>query len=568
MIRGAALLLVLFFAQDDGAIKLKWKVAKSDFVRYKAWNYTPPDEKPNATPSQRVAGIFGYEIKDDTRYEAQPKDDRDVPLQLCFTLPKPLAVGATTDFSVDFDAFNYGAITVKGTTTRNKNATIQGAGCVEFVHKAKLSAKGKGTGTQIDGGAFDAVVHFDPAIGVVRRVRFSWSWSYSYENADKKKQTYTQAQNEIMEYVKTLQVRTAEFEMEVNKAIDKGIEAIWKVYDDKEGHWAVMGEHKTGQTALALLAILKGTLDRSDARLRKALDWMIAQPLEQTYDVGLCLMAMEAFYSPKDPTTRFKPGEIADKEIVKNIEKPHLAWATSAAKWLLANQQPSGMWHYPMKDIASADYSNTQYGVLGLLAAARIGVGVDLNAVMKALRSYLDSQMKTGTKTELLLTEQNPPKGTKPTTSGVVAEVRGWGYGAGAGTTGYGSMTLGGIGSLTILDSILRRAGAKYTKDEAGKVIAARRDGWAWMQSNWTVKSNAAYGSSWYCYYLYAMERAAMLMGVATIGGHDWYWEGAEILISNQSDAGTWWNSSVYDTCFCVLFLKRATFNVATPTGK
>jgi hypothetical protein len=565
----ATLALLAFQDPGDGPVRLKWKLAKLDFARYRAFTFQPATPDTLSPNTQRPAGLFGYEIQGETRYVAAPKDDRDIPLAMAWTLPsKPLAVGQSLELNEDFEQFAYGPINVKGTTSRGRNATVDGATCVEIVHKGAITQKKGGTtGIQIEKGEFAATVHFDPALGIARRTRFTWSYTYGIVSDATKKQ-YTQSQNEVLEYVKSLPPRYPAFEIDVNTAIDKGVAAIWKQYVEKDGHWPAMGEHNVGPSALALLAILKGSLDRKDPRIRTALDWILAQPIQQTYDTGCALLALEAFYSPRDPETRFKPGEVADKDIVKNIEKAHLAWAVSAVKWLATQQHSSGLWHYPMKQEGNfaGDYSNTQYGVLGLFAASRMGVAVDPSILWKVEQAYLGSQQKDGPKTELTKTDQSPnPKETRATE---IANARGWGYSESPGQA-YGSMTLGGIGSLTILDSVMRRMGvARYSRAEQAKVALAKRDGWAWMQQNWAIKSNATYGWSWYCYYLYAMERAGMLNGLATLGGHDWYYEGAQILISNQSEAGTWFGSTLYDQAFCVQFLKRATMNVATPTGK
>ena len=65
-------------------------------------------------------------------------------------------------------------------------------------------------------------------------------------------------------------------------------------------------------------------------------------------------------------------------------------------------------------------------------------------------------------------------------------------------------------------------------------------------------------------YSLYALERAGMLLGVEKIGGHDWYAEGAEAILAAQKADGSWTpgakrSNSIWDTCFAVLFLKKAT---------
>jgi hypothetical protein len=67
-------------------------------------------------------------------------------------------------------------------------------------------------------------------------------------------------------------------------------------------------------------------------------------------------------------------------------------------------------------------------------------------------------------------------------------------------------------------------------------------------------------------YMLWSIERVSVLYNLPEIGGKDWYRWGAEMLIANQSPLGAWekggyhQNSAVIDTCFALLFLKRANF--------
>jgi hypothetical protein len=59
-------------------------------------------------------------------------------------------------------------------------------------------------------------------------------------------------------------------------------------------------------------------------------------------------------------------------------------------------------------------------------------------------------------------------------------------------------------------------------------------------------------------YYLYALERAGVLCRTEWIGRRAWYPEGANVLLAGQGKDGSW-NDSTIDTCFAILFLKRAT---------
>jgi hypothetical protein len=62
--------------------------------------------------------------------------------------------------------------------------------------------------------------------------------------------------------------------------------------------------------------------------------------------------------------------------------------------------------------------------------------------------------------------------------------------------------------------------------------------------------------------YLYGMERASILWEIQNIGGHDWYLEGAALILSWQKPDGSWTGphgSTVIDTAWALLFLKRGT---------
>jgi hypothetical protein len=62
-------------------------------------------------------------------------------------------------------------------------------------------------------------------------------------------------------------------------------------------------------------------------------------------------------------------------------------------------------------------------------------------------------------------------------------------------------------------------------------------------------------------YFLWSLERAAVALDLKTIGNKDWYGWGAEILLGNQLEDGSWaggYGDSGVDTCFALLFLKRA----------
>jgi hypothetical protein len=63
-------------------------------------------------------------------------------------------------------------------------------------------------------------------------------------------------------------------------------------------------------------------------------------------------------------------------------------------------------------------------------------------------------------------------------------------------------------------------------------------------------------GDNFY-YYLYGIERVGAFFDTELIGDHPWYRDGAERLLARRSGNGSW-EGNEKDTCFALLFLRRA----------
>jgi hypothetical protein len=60
-------------------------------------------------------------------------------------------------------------------------------------------------------------------------------------------------------------------------------------------------------------------------------------------------------------------------------------------------------------------------------------------------------------------------------------------------------------------------------------------------------------------YFLWSVERVAVVYDVKTIAGKDWYAWGSEVIVNAQQDDGSWREAfpGMVDTCFALLFLRR-----------
>lgn len=354
----------------------------------------------------------------------------------------------------------------------------------------------------------------------------------------------------------------------VDQAIRKGVEYL----RSRSGDLGRGGQKCPDE--LVLLTLVHAGVSASDPLYRKLFTAMTERELESTYCVSLQAMVLE--------------------EVDRDRYQGRI-W--QCAQFLVDNQCGNGQWSYgrpvrldrevpqgtptgketptrgkrgvadfggpPQKPAvvrtipvtkradgpARGDNSNSQYAALGLRACHDAGIVFPEGVVRQAQKHWRDSQ----------LGEEGGQKEAYPS--------RGWNYITEA--EAWGSMTAGAVASLVILDSILKEP---WTKDPAVT------SGMAWLARWFSVTEHPAARWPWpehtrtcvLYYYLYALERAGMLYGTETLGRHEWYPEGAKVLLQAQRPDGSWVADACrpgthcifgpcVDTCFAILFLKRAT---------
>jgi hypothetical protein len=380
----------------------------------------------------------------------------------------------------------------------------------------------------------------------------------------------------------------------VNRAIDSGAGYV-KGQQGDDGAWRykhVDGVvYDNGCTALCLLALLNSGVNRNDPCIEKGFGWLRRQPFRKVYGTALTIMAVEARYRENLREERIR-GELT--RVVKKkprVPKPDLEWLQEAVRFLLDNREytsrsASGAgegdrpaWSYPRKKKNNwADHSNSQFGILGLKAASRCGLRVPMEAFKKALIHFLGCQEASGPKVPRVKMIEDRKHGyvSYRTLTRNVDEARGWAYGTGIKplpgskehwTATSGSMTCVGVASILLCASEL--GPRDLGRGMQGKVQKAVYDGLAWMAKHFTVEKNPGHPEGgWLYYYLYGIERAAVLANVRNIGTHDWYREGAEFLLGRQDTGGEWregsWCDVVPATSLALLFLTKATVPVHT----
>jgi len=433
---------------------------------------------------------------------------------------------------------------------------------------------------------------------------------------------------------------------QIDKAVSKGVEYL-KSKQSADGSWtdsvsALESRYPEGTTALVLFALLKSGVKPNDPCIRKGFAYLRGKPFKAVYSVSCLILALAALYAPPEPeqTERKKDGkkgkkmrtevikETPEQRIRKRWQKAHpmdKKWLQDAVEWLLSKQQ-TNIWRYPggipggetpdspgTGDLAGMeDFSNTQYAMLALYAAMRLGVPVPRSVFVKVSDYCLRNQQKDGPEVDWFPVpaadfdisklkalerkirkemfkawkeeqrarkRKEKPKGdaTKPRTEVVKMnpykdkrfgaekkkmKARGWAYLPNNTKEPFcGSMTTSGVAAMVICKMALE--GTAYYKKNIKRINQSIRDGAAWLAHNFTVSTNPGKPGIWHYYYLYGLERAGVLALCQWFGKNDWYAKGANFLVGAQQADGSWPAGgnvgALSNTCFALLFLKKAT---------
>jgi hypothetical protein len=374
----------------------------------------------------------------------------------------------------------------------------------------------------------------------------------------------------------------------VDKAIENGL-GFLKTSDSPKGAGL------SDSDELKLLTLIHGGVPQTDPAYQALWTKCMEARLEKTYKVALLALCLEEVDRVKyqyklaqcgqflldnlKPNGGFSYGEptVHVDDVPTTASRKGLASAGGKVKSFEATEAPrekpavkNKIKLTKKKDgpAQRSDNSNSQYAALGIRACHDAGIVFPKAEIEKA-RKYWEANQHAG--------EKGDPKGRPAVASGgyEIGVPRGWCYsddqasGCGHGGPAYSSMSAGAIGAVCIYDFIL---GKDWKKDKVAL------DGMAWLDKNWTVTENigpaeTAKGSNgWLYYYLYALERTGMLFDTPFVGSHDWYLDGARMLLNAQRPDGSWNGSHfrhpTWDTCFAILFLKRATHKLVASTDR
>jgi hypothetical protein len=268
-------------------------------------------------------------------------------------------------------------------------------------------------------------------------------------------------------------------------------------------------EHPGGMTALAAYTLLRSGSKKDSPAVAGALAALDGQVFESTYSASVHLLLCEALGEPARAA-----------EARRSLD-------------LLLDGQERGVWSYPWGNL---DNSNTQFALLALRSARRMGLEVPEAVLVEALRGLALFERGRGGYTYGLATRET-----------------------------YGGMTAATLASIGVLQEAAASGSGRLRaalEKEARAIGEAER----WMEERFDASRNPNGDGTWrsifHYPYLWALERWCGLTDRQTIAGHDWYAEGAEWLLAHQARNGAFGlDTGLENTCFALLFLRRATLS-------
>jgi len=341
---------------------------------------------------------------------------------------------------------------------------------------------------------------------------------------------------------------------EVDQAIRRMVDYLYGAQNDR-GHWemednpAAYKGHEAeerltrefgGTTALCVLALLYAGESPQNEKLARAVKWLAEIQMTGTYAVSLRTSVWSKLNDPK----------------YRRLLLKDAAWLIDAMT-TDAGDVPGSFSYTRLLGGLFGDFSNTQYGVLGLRDAALRGVEIPPKYWQAIEQRMIDTQGADG----------------------------GWGYQpwivSPPAKNTYGNMTVGGLANLYItLERLIARFEGPFNGRSARgcgmrKPPEAIDKALAWLDTNLPVDfgkkpvsegtpnpTSRGHGMGNGLYYLYGLERCGHASGRKTFGGLDWFQEGAARILQGLRASNHWSRYShlhgpEVNTSWAILFLSK-----------
>ena len=319
----------------------------------------------------------------------------------------------------------------------------------------------------------------------------------------------------------------------VERAIEAGTKYLWSLYREQGDPWpdqpTVTDNHGKvvpyinygGRSALAMYALLAAGEKHTDPRMKRALNWLSMMDCQGTYALGL-----------RNQVWAILPANLGRDLLKKDAERlvRSVAQPPRTRSPALGNVYSYGTYTYNCDDKPGpgGDHSNTQFGVLGVWAAAGRNIEIPKWYWELVFKHWMITQNTEG----------------------------GWNYSNGPSAVSKDTMTAAGLASAFVAFDNLYVD--QFVKVGVNTQVPTITKGLGWFDKNFYRPGNYDRGPAYY--YLYAVERVGLASGYKYFGEKDWYKIGATRLINSQRN-GSW--GGLIDTSFALLFLVRGRNPVA-----
>jgi hypothetical protein len=381
----------------------------------------------------------------------------------------------------------------------------------------------------------------------------------------------------------------------IDAAVDRGVDGLKKM-QHREGKWP---HQSVGATALAGLTLLECGVSRTDKSVTLAAEAVRKEglTLTETYSLSLAVLFLDRLNQVEDTpliesmlvrlvggqdraggwvyqcpgisqaeTRRLSTemggrGQRGSRDLSKLPAKGKRTQADLPREIQtqlegLGVGRPGGVGGVAgmMAELTGSDNSNTQFATLALWVGRRYGVPTQ-GALLRVEERFRKSQLADGGWSYLI----QPNRTVRLMAGGVLnsrapmtcAGLLGLACGHGA-RVDVKAAKDGKTSTADISKDINLKAGLKAVAEAVGRPVGW--DGRAPRPATIPTARATAY------YFLWSLERVAVILGLDTIDRKDWFTWGVEVLLANQMPDGRWaghYGVSGADTCFALLFLKK-----------
>jgi hypothetical protein len=390
----------------------------------------------------------------------------------------------------------------------------------------------------------------------------------------------------------------------INKAIQRGVAYLKnrlldgsQLYSSGDNRG---GGANPGAVALAGLTLLECGTSADDPAVQQALKSVRGQArqLTFTYSISLAILFLDRFNNPKE-----RKVDANDRELIKNMALRLIAGQNRNAGWgyycdVLTSYSEQNLLKQLREDNFQPgtfsgsggllkdrdDNSIGQFATLALWAARKHGVPVrpclqpvearyrprqrgdgswQYNEMVPFARDtstcagLIGLAVARGVEAEAQPSQGKPPADDITRDPAVQNGLR------------YLANIIGKTQNLSEAEQTRRRQHTERIErlmrqmEAAPDLMTKQRLALELRQLDWAPSLRGIYidGDNWGdLYFLWSLERMAVIYDLKLIEGKDWYAWGSDIIVSNQEDDGSWSERfpGVPDTCFALLFLRRA----------